>query len=255
MIKKSDAGEKEQSGKVKVTANAKPKNDSQGFAKAFRSLRNIVSQSKKAGSGGSNRSSRPSRGAPTAKVGTSMQRCSVRVTYASNKGDGQWAAHGKYIARESASLENQIESAPAKNGEEKELAIQEEINNEQPGRETDAYGAGRVAGIEPSSRDRVLRSGRDSALYKPYISEHYERGLAPKSINSLRNLSGISLARIGAKRAEMLLPGDARNQLESRGTERHSILRWGSDGKSGAPKSSKQVKKPAQGFGSDGDSM
>lgn len=255
MIKKSDAGEKEQSGKVKVTANAKPKNDSQGFAKAFRSLRNIVSQSKKAGSGGSNRSSRPSRGAPTAKVGTSMQRCSVRVTYASNKGDGQWAAHGKYIARESASLENQIESAPAKNGEEKELAIQEEINNEQPGRETDAYGAGRVAGIEPSSRDRILRSGRDSALYKPYISEHYERGLAPKSINSLRNLSGISLARIGAKRAEMLLPGDARNQLESRGTERHSILRWGSDGKSGAPKSSKQVKKPAQGFGSDGDSM
>ncbi len=107
MIKKSDAGEKEPSGKVKVTANAKPKNDSQGFAKAFRSLRNIVSQSKKAGSGGSNRSSRPSRGAPTVKVGTSMQRCSVRVTYANNKGDGQWAAHGKYIARESASLENQ----------------------------------------------------------------------------------------------------------------------------------------------------
>ena len=255
MIKKSDAGEKEPGGKVKVTANAKPKNDSQGFAKAFRSLRNIVSQSKKAGSGGSNRSSRPSRGAPTAKVGTSMQRCSVRVTYANNKGDGQWAAHGKYIARESASLENQIESAPAKNGEEKELATQEEINNEQQGREPDAYGAGRVAGIDPSARDRILRNGRDSALYKPYISEHYERGLAPKSINSLRSLSGISLARIGAKRAEMLLPGDARNQLESGRAERHSILRRGSDGKSGAPKSSKQVKKPAQGFGSDGDSM
>ena len=255
MIKKSDAGEKEPSGKVKVTANAKPKNDSQGFAKAFRSLRNIVSQSKKAGSGGSNRSSRPSRGAPTVKVGTSMQRCSVRVTYANNKGDGQWGAHGKYIARESASLENQIESAPAQMGEEKELTTQEEISNEQPGREPESFGAGRVTGIEPSSRDRILRNGRDSALYKPYIGEHYERGLAPKSINSLRSLSGISLARIGAKRAEMLLPGDARNQLESGRAERHSILRRGSDGKSGAPKSGKQVKKPAQGFGSDGDSM
>ncbi len=53
----------------------------------------------------------------------------------------------------------------------------------------------------------------------------------------------------------MLLPGDARNQLESGRAERHSILRRGSDGKSGAPKSGKQVKKPAQGFGSDGDGM
>ena len=255
MSKKSDAGEKEPGGKVKVTANAKPKNDSQGFAKAFRSLRNIVSQSKKSG-GGSNRSSRPARGAPTAKVGTSMQRCSVRVTYANNKGDGQWGAHGKYIARESASLENQIESAPAQMGEEKELTTQEEISNEQPGREPESFGAGRVTGIEPSSRDRILRNGRDSALYKPYIGEHYERGLAPKSLNSLRSLSGISVARIGAKGAEMLLPGDARNKLEPGGAERHSILRRGSDGKSGKAKGRKQVnKQPARGFGSDGDNM
>lgn len=262
MNKKSDAGEKEPGGKFKVTANAKPKSDSQGFAKAFRSLRNIVSQSKKSGSGGSNRSSRPSRGAPTVKAGTSMQRCSVRVTYANNKGDGQWGAHGKYIARESASLENQVdldnqvESAPAQLGEEKELTTEGEINNEQSGREPNSFGAGRVAGIEPSSRDRILRNGRDSALYKPYISEHFERGLAPKSINSLRSLSGVSVVRIGAKGSEMLLQGDARNQLEPGGTERHSILRRGSDGKSGKAKGRKQVnKQPAKGFGSEGDNM
>ena len=262
MNKKSDAGEKEPGGKFKVTANAKPKSDSQGFAKAFRSLRNIVSQSKKSGSGGSNRSSRPSRGAPTVKAGTSMQRCSVRVTYANNKGDGQWGAHGKYIARESASLENQVdlenqvESAPAQLGEEKELTTEEEIKNEQSGREPNSFGAGRVTGIEPSSRDRILRNGRDSALYKPYISEHFERGLAPKSINSLRSLSGVSVVRIGAKGSEMLLQGDARNQLEPGGTERHSILRRGSDGKSGKAKGRKQVnKQPAKGFGSEGDNM
>src|SRR5579864_7478528 len=31
-----------------------------------------------------------------------MQRCSVRVTYSKNKTPGQWKAHGRYIARESA---------------------------------------------------------------------------------------------------------------------------------------------------------
>ena len=30
------------------------------------------------------------------------QRCAVRVTYASNRAVGQWAAHGRYLARESA---------------------------------------------------------------------------------------------------------------------------------------------------------
>lgn len=34
------------------------------------------------------------------------QRCAVRVTYSANKGAGQWGAHGRYLARESAT-ENQ----------------------------------------------------------------------------------------------------------------------------------------------------
>jgi type IV secretory pathway VirD2 relaxase len=33
------------------------------------------------------------------------QRCAVRVTYSKNKIRGQWKAHGRYLARESASLE------------------------------------------------------------------------------------------------------------------------------------------------------
>lgn len=39
-----------------------------------------------------------------------LQRCAVRVTYSPNRVRGQWAAHGRYIARESA-------AGPAKNGE------------------------------------------------------------------------------------------------------------------------------------------
>jgi len=34
------------------------------------------------------------------------QRCAVRVTYSKNKIRGQWKAHGRYLARESASLED-----------------------------------------------------------------------------------------------------------------------------------------------------
>ena len=33
------------------------------------------------------------------------QRCAVRVTYSRNAVKGQWRAHGRYLARESATLE------------------------------------------------------------------------------------------------------------------------------------------------------
>ena len=34
------------------------------------------------------------------------QRCAIRVTYLKNKVRGQWKAHGRYLARESAAFEN-----------------------------------------------------------------------------------------------------------------------------------------------------
>lgn len=39
------------------------------------------------------------------------QRCAVRVTYTANKVSGQWAAHGRYISRESAAGESPRERA------------------------------------------------------------------------------------------------------------------------------------------------
>ena len=49
-------------------------------------------------SGGKERSTRPY-----------LQRCAVRVTYLNNKTRGQWKAHGRYLARESATHENPVE--------------------------------------------------------------------------------------------------------------------------------------------------
>src|SRR6267143_5668478 len=39
------------------------------------------------------------------------QRCAVRVTYTPNKVRGQWAAHGRYLARESATHRDSADGA------------------------------------------------------------------------------------------------------------------------------------------------
>ena len=52
------------------------------------------------------------RGAPGGKMASTrpyLQRCAVRVTYLNNKTRGQWKAHGRYLARESATHENPVE--------------------------------------------------------------------------------------------------------------------------------------------------
>jgi type IV secretory pathway VirD2 relaxase len=62
------------------------------YARSTRKARN------RGTSGGKGRSKRPY-----------LQRCAVRVTYLNNKTRGQWKAHGRYLARESATHENPVE--------------------------------------------------------------------------------------------------------------------------------------------------
>jgi type IV secretory pathway VirD2 relaxase len=62
------------------------------YARSSRKARN------RGTSGGKGRSTRPY-----------LQRCAVRVTYLNNKTRGQWKAHGRYLARESATHENPVE--------------------------------------------------------------------------------------------------------------------------------------------------
>src|SRR5438093_6036515 len=68
-------------------------NEPRAWSIAFKRIMHIVRMSsKRRTKGGSRRAgSKPF-----------MQRCAIRVTYSANRTKGQWAAHGRYIARESA---------------------------------------------------------------------------------------------------------------------------------------------------------
>src|SRR5438105_10931273 len=70
-----------------------PSDEPKAWSIAFKRIMHIARvSSKRRASGGSRRTgSKPF-----------MQRCAVRVTYSANRIRGQWAAHGRYIARESA---------------------------------------------------------------------------------------------------------------------------------------------------------
>ncbi len=72
------------------------------YARSSRKVRN------RGTSGGKGRSTRPY-----------LQRCAVRVTYLNNKTRGQWKAHGRYLARESATHENPIEGVGFGRGDQK----------------------------------------------------------------------------------------------------------------------------------------
>ena len=48
------------------------------------------------------------------------QRCAVRVTYLKNKIRGQWKAHGRYLARESATFENDAKAGGIQSGEQRD---------------------------------------------------------------------------------------------------------------------------------------
>jgi type IV secretory pathway VirD2 relaxase len=53
-----------------------------------------------------NAGNRAAAGGKTRAACSYHQRCAVRVTYLNNKTRGQWKAHGRYLARESATFEN-----------------------------------------------------------------------------------------------------------------------------------------------------
>lgn len=74
------------------------RDESKSWSSAFKGLMRIarMTSSRKPSSGASS-AARPRK--------AHKQRCAVRVTYSPNQVRGQWAAHGRYIARESANSE------------------------------------------------------------------------------------------------------------------------------------------------------
>ena len=91
------------------------------------------------------RSSRAGRRGQTARATPShLQHCAVRVSYSSNRVPGHWRAHGRYIARESASQE------PEKAG----------------------FGAEKI-GVDIASELRKWQDGADPRLWKLIISPEF----------------------------------------------------------------------------------
>lgn len=83
------------------------------------------------------------------KAGVLQQRVAVRMAYAANKGDGQWAAHGRYIERDSAAMD--------------------QSQYHQEGRSFDQTGRG----IDASSRLRDWQEAGDPRIFKMIISPEF----------------------------------------------------------------------------------
>jgi type IV secretory pathway VirD2 relaxase len=99
-----DMGRTDEERKVRLRPQKprRQRNERVAWSSGFKLLMHYARSTRKAGNrstyGGKGRSTRPY-----------MQRCAVRVTYLNNKTRGQWKAHGRYLARESATHENPVE--------------------------------------------------------------------------------------------------------------------------------------------------
>jgi len=81
--------------------------DPRKYTGILRSMLRIVQMSKRG-----NASAAPSGGARSIRVGRDFhQRVAVRVSYARNKNPGQWKAHGRYVARDSATQKGRAAEA------------------------------------------------------------------------------------------------------------------------------------------------
>jgi type IV secretory pathway VirD2 relaxase len=75
------------------------RNEGAAWSSGFRLLMHYARTSRNAGN-------RAAAGGKTRSTPAYHQRCAVRVTYLNNRTRGQWKAHGRYLARESATFEN-----------------------------------------------------------------------------------------------------------------------------------------------------
>src|SRR3984957_14163700 len=88
--------------RLRPTKPRRPTDERIAWSSGYKLLMHYARSSRKARnrgtSGGKRASPRPY-----------LQRCAVRVTYLNNKTRGQWKAHGRYLARGSATHENPVE--------------------------------------------------------------------------------------------------------------------------------------------------
>jgi type IV secretory pathway VirD2 relaxase len=91
----SRAADNERPVRLRPARPARPRDESHAWSKAFKGLMHIVRMTSRLKGGTPTPAAAPRRHAR-------RQRCAVRITYSRNRTRGQWSAHGRYIARESA---------------------------------------------------------------------------------------------------------------------------------------------------------
>jgi len=79
-----------------------PRDENKAWSRSFKNLIHLVRMTSKSAS--------PTRSGSAPRK-PHLQRCAVRVTYSPNRVSGQWAAHGRYISRGSATKEGSAKEA------------------------------------------------------------------------------------------------------------------------------------------------
>jgi hypothetical protein len=126
---------------------------SQPIARVARSVWHYARQSRFAGS----------KAPPTSSVPRAphLQRCAVRITYASNRVRGQWRAHGRYVAREAATERDSTES--------RDSPLTEPVRERAPAA---GYDRGRE-GIDPALELDAWQAAGDPRLFKFILSPEF----------------------------------------------------------------------------------
>ena len=86
----------------------KVRNDGMLWSIAFKRIMHYARMSRKASAGKGSGAGSPKLANPAR---ARFQRCAVRVSYSGNTIAGQWRAHGRYVARESATIESDQKAA------------------------------------------------------------------------------------------------------------------------------------------------
>ena len=143
------------------------------YASAYKTMMHYARTShsckrQSAGAGGGAKRSRPFN-----------QRCAVRVTYAKNGSKGQWRAHGRYIARDSATLEGKAHEAGF-DGKAESIDIAERLGQWQKANDERLWKViispefGERADLKQLTRDLVTRMEKDLGKSLEWVAAaHY----------------------------------------------------------------------------------
>src|ERR1700722_11277809 len=113
------------------------------------------------------------------RTGPYSQRCAVRVTYAKNGTSGHWRAHGRYVARESATHDGRAEAAGFDRNAEsidiaKRLESWQKASDERLWKLIVSPEFGDRADLKQLTRDLLLRMERDLGMPLQWVAvAHY----------------------------------------------------------------------------------